>query len=95
MENMDLQSNLTMMENIEFEEKVNINNLLLPSKPIKLAKIEIHDIKQEPFIQICSRTLWQVIYVNFWNYQKKNLAPQCPRTDLNKRFLPRPKTTLA
>ena len=50
MENMDLQSNLTVMENIEFEEKVNINNLLLPSKPIKLAKIEIHDIKQEPLL---------------------------------------------
>ena len=50
MENMDLQSNLTMMENIEFEEKVNIDNLRLPSKPIKLAKIEIHDIKQEPLV---------------------------------------------
>ena len=48
METMDLQSNLAMMEDIKFEEKVDIDDLVLPSKPIKMAKIEIDDIKQEP-----------------------------------------------
>ena len=48
MENMNLQSNVAMMESIEFEEKVDIEILLLPSKPIKLTKNENHDIKQEP-----------------------------------------------
>ena len=37
-----------MMENMEFEEKVNIADLVLPSKPMKLEDIEINDIKQEP-----------------------------------------------
>ena len=44
MEHMDL----TMIENIESEEKVDINNLVLPSKPMKMAVIEINDVKQEP-----------------------------------------------
>ena len=49
MENTDLQSNLAMMEDIEFEEKVDIDDLVLPSKPMELAEIEINDIiKQEP-----------------------------------------------
>ena len=48
MENMDLQSNLAMMEDIEFEEKVDIDDLVLMSKPSKLAKIESDGIKQEP-----------------------------------------------
>ena len=30
------------------EEKVNIDDLVLPSKPMKLAEIEINDIKKEP-----------------------------------------------
>ena len=48
MENMDLGSNLAMMEDIEFEEKVDIDDLVLPAKPIKVVETEIHDIKQEP-----------------------------------------------
>ena len=47
MENLDLQSNLEMMENTEFEEKVDIDDLVLPSKPTKMAKIEINDVKEE------------------------------------------------
>ena len=46
MENLNMQSNMTMMENSEFEEKVYIDDLILPSKLINLA--EIDDIKQEP-----------------------------------------------
>ena len=42
METMDL----TMIENIEFEEKVDIDDLVLPSKPMKMAVIEINDTKQ-------------------------------------------------
>ena len=48
MENMNLQLNLAMMEDIEFEEKVDIDVLVLPSKPMKSAEIEINNIKQEP-----------------------------------------------
>ena len=44
----DLQTNLAMMENTEFEEKVDIDDLVFPSKPINLSEIEIQDIKQEP-----------------------------------------------
>ena len=44
---MDLQTNLAMMESTEFEEKVDIDDLVLASKPVKLAEIEINDIKQE------------------------------------------------
>ena len=36
------------MENVEFEEKVDLDTLVLPSKPIKLEEIGIDDIKQEP-----------------------------------------------
>ena len=39
------KSNFEMLENIEFEEKVDIDDLVLPSEPMKLAEIEI---KQEP-----------------------------------------------
>ena len=45
---MDLRSNLAMMEDIEFEEEVEIDDLVLCPKPIKVAEIEIDDIKQEP-----------------------------------------------
>ena len=48
MENMDLQSNLAMMEDIEFEKKVDIDDLVLPSKPKESTEIEINDVKQEP-----------------------------------------------
>ena len=33
---------------MEFEEKIDIDDLVLPSKPLKLAYIEINDNKQEP-----------------------------------------------
>ena len=48
MENLDLQSNLETMENTEFEEKVDIDDLVLPSKPIELKEIGIDDFKKEP-----------------------------------------------
>ena len=46
MESMDLQSNLALMEDIEFDEKVDIVDLVLPSKPTESAEIEINDVKQ-------------------------------------------------
>ena len=50
MENMDFQSNLAMMEDTEFEEKVNVDDLVLPSKPTKSAEMDFNDdVKQEPF----------------------------------------------
>ena len=33
------------MEDIEFEEKVDVDDLVLPSKPTKSSEIEINDIK--------------------------------------------------
>jgi hypothetical protein len=36
------------MEHMEFGEKVDHDPLVLPSKPVKLAEIEINDNKQEP-----------------------------------------------
>ena len=42
---MDLQTNLATMENIEFEEKVDIDDLVLPSEVIKMPEREIVDIK--------------------------------------------------
>ena len=39
---------LAMMKDIEFEEKVDIDDLVLPSQPMKSAEIKINDIKQEP-----------------------------------------------
>ena len=40
--------NLAMMENTEFEEKVDADDLVLSSKATKTAEIEIYDIKEEP-----------------------------------------------
>ena len=37
-----------MMDKMEFEEKVDVDDLILPSKPLKSAEIEINNIKQEP-----------------------------------------------
>ena len=48
MENLNMQSDVVMMKNSEFEEKNNIDDLVLPSNLINLAEIEIDDIKEEP-----------------------------------------------
>ena len=48
---MDSESNLAMIENVEFEEKIDIGDLVLPPKPIELAEIEVSDIKQEPIVE--------------------------------------------
>ena len=37
-----------MMEYMEFEEKVDIDDLVLPPKSMKMIETEISDIKQEP-----------------------------------------------
>ena len=47
MENMDLQPNLALPM-LEFEEKVDIDDLVLPPKPMKMVETEISDIIQEP-----------------------------------------------
>ena len=41
---MDFQSNLAMVEDKEVEEKINIEDLVLPSEPTELAEIYINDI---------------------------------------------------
>ena len=33
---------------MEFEEKVDIDDLVLPPKPMKMVETEVSDIKQEP-----------------------------------------------
>ena len=39
---------MEIMENIEFEEKVDIDDLVLTPKPMKLSEIDINDVKKEP-----------------------------------------------
>ena len=46
---MDLQSKLIMMENIKFEENVDIDDLVLPPDLRKLPAMEIHVVKEESF----------------------------------------------
>ena len=36
------------MENVDFEEKLDIDDLVLPSELIKMPQMEIIDMKQEP-----------------------------------------------
>ena len=46
------QSNLAMIENIKLEEEVDIDDLVLPSKPLELSEIENDGIKQEQFEEV-------------------------------------------
>ena len=43
MESFDAQSDLTMIDNIEFEEKADIETLVLTAEPTKIPKIELAD----------------------------------------------------
>ena len=45
---MDLQSNLEMTGSIEFEEKVDIEDLVLLSEKTSTPNMENNDIKEEP-----------------------------------------------
>ena len=72
--------NLTIIENIEFEEKVDIDDLVLPSKPMKMAVIEINDIKQEPIEEKNKQNAFQLdhdegkkfsVYFLLFPYPKK------------------------
>ena len=47
MESSDAQSDLTMIDNIEFEEKVDIKTLVLTEEPMKIPKIEFTDNENE------------------------------------------------
>ena len=47
MENFDTLSDLTMIDNIEFEEKVDIGTLVLTTEPLKIPKIEFTDNENE------------------------------------------------
>ena len=48
------------MENIEFEEKVDLDTLVLPSKPVRLVEIDINDIKQEPIEEEKQQTAFEL-----------------------------------
>ena len=85
MENLDLQSNLKMMENTEFEEKVDINNLVLSSKPTKMAEIEINDVEKEPLEeQHAAFESDQDIGKNFKLKMKENILKLCEELDKEK-----------
>ena len=78
MENLDLQSNLEMTENTEFEEKVDIDDLVLPSKPKKMAEIEINDVKEEPLEdQHAAFESDQDIGIKFKLKMKENILKLC------------------
>ena len=87
MENMDLQSNLAMMEDIEFEEKVDIDDLVLPPKPIKVSKIEIDGMKQEPLEeknQHAASELDPYSSKNFIVKMEENILKFCEELDKEK-----------
>ena len=48
MENTELQSTFELIDNIEFEEKVDCENLVLSSEPTDILNMETLDIKEEP-----------------------------------------------
>ena len=52
MENTELQSTFELIDNIEFEEKVDFENLVLSSEPTDIPNLETIDIKEEPLHQI-------------------------------------------
>ena len=52
MENTELQSTFELIDNIEFEEKVDFENLVLYSEPTDIPNLETSEIKEEPFRQI-------------------------------------------
>ena len=54
MENTELQSTFELIDNIEFEEKVDFENLVLSSEPTDIPNLETIEIKEEPLQQINS-----------------------------------------
>ena len=85
MENLDLQSNLEMMENTEFEEKVDIDDLVLPSKPTKMAEIEINDVKEEQLEeQHATFESAQDIGKKFKLKMKENILKLCEKLEKEK-----------
>ena len=88
MENMDFQSNLAMMEDTEFEEKVNVDDLVLPSKPTKSAEIEFNDMKEEPFEgeeeQQAAFELDHDVGKNFRIKMEENILKLCEELDQEK-----------
>ena len=57
MENTELLSTFELIDNIEFEEKVDIEDLVLPSEPTGILKVETIDIKEEPLEQSCENRM--------------------------------------
>ena len=57
-----------MMEYMEFEEKVDFDDLVLPPKPMKMIETEISDIKQESLEEKIS-----MLFLNQMMMQKRNL----------------------
>ena len=48
MKNTELQSTFSPIDNDDLEEKIDIKDFVLPSKPIDISNMEIVDIKEEP-----------------------------------------------
>ena len=51
MESIDTQSDLAMIDNIEFEEKVDIETLVLMAEPTKVPRIEFADDNNELLVR--------------------------------------------
>ena len=60
-----------MMANIDFEEKVDIDDLVFPLKPMEMAEIEINDIKQEPLEEAEQHTALESDHVIENNFKLK------------------------
>ena len=68
MENTDLQSTFELIDNIEFEEKVDFENLVISSEPTDIPNLETIDIKEEPF---------QKVNITMSSYESNNLEEFC------------------
>ena len=86
MENMDLQPNLALPM-LEFEEKVDIDDLVLPPKPMKMVETEISDIIQEPLEEENKHAVLQLdFYVEkkFELKMEENILKLCEELDNEK-----------
>ena len=76
------------MLDIEFEEKVDTDDLVLPSKPTKSAEIEFNDMKEEPFEgeeeQQAAFELDHDVGKNFRIKMEENILKLCEELDQEK-----------
>ena len=81
MESFDVQSDLNMIDNIEFEEKVDIKKIVLIAEPTKIPKIEFADNENE---QLESAESIHEERNNFSFKMEENISKLCEELDKEK-----------